>query len=532
MTSRPDGDLVGSLPPLPDRNGSVVAGLPASFSASSIDYIPGSVAWWKGRWIASTNAWGGRKLATADAKLGWQALPAPEGWTRRPMVSDDGTSLACMVHEPAADYAALHVLSCGQWTSRRERIDPASIGDWDGIRTALRHGQQDAAIDALGRIISVRSSALVCGTSDDSWSLPLPPKSTAILVSASPSRELVLVILRASSSYHAHVFQTSDGRSAGRFSCHEVLHPLAAWVDERRVILVREAWPSLEPVAWDWASGASDPVWPAGTVGTVRSLARAETGAVACAVSSFDSARSLASIDTPPAPGTSARPVVVHNDDQLVPCLVHDPQGPIRATCLVFPGGPHEPVWAEHAPVADALTASGWRVVRVNTRSSGLRESRFRPNSAYRYGVDDVADACAAWDQLAVGPVVTLGMSYGAYVASLAADRRATSAAGVVVLAGFVSPRDLARSEHAGVREFASAAFGSAMNGPARRLTVPHFFGHGALDRRIPLGDLRPYCGSQTTFVVLPDEGHGIHSDSAAVAVYPQMFRWMEERVS
>lgn len=522
-------------PPLPRRDRAVTGELPAPFAESLIDYLPSSVAWWRDRWVIATNAWGGRSLASFEPGSGWHRLNTPPGWARRPMTAH-GAELGCVVHDPAADYGRFDTLRNGRWTTLRADLETSAVVDFDGSQVAVRDlAGHAAALGPRQETISVRGSTLVGGVGAEAWEIPLPYGCTVTLLSCSPSREQVLAVLRSGSRYQAHVFRTRDGSSASASSCHDVLQPSAAWIDEDTVVLVRERWPSLEPFRWDVRHGTSHDVWARGAVGTVRSLARSSSGLIACAGSTYDTPRRLFLLDDPgfgqAAPAGSAYTVVVDNEGQPVPCVVHEPRTAPKATCLIFPGGPHEPVWAEFSSLPESLAALGWRVVKVNVRSSGLREAAYRPHAPYVYGVDDVSDACRVWDALASGPVVTLGMSYGAYMASSAAELR--NGAGAVILAGFVSPCDIRDSDHNGVREFGAYAFGSRLTGARRRLTVPHFFSHGRHDRRIPLDAVHAYLDDpQVTYLPLPDEGHGIHTDDAARAVYPPVLAWMEEMVS
>ena len=224
----------------------------------------------------------------------------------------------------------------------------------------------------------------------------------------------------------------------------------------------------------------------------------------------------------------SVHAVIIDNLGQLVPCIVNEPMGAPIGTCFVFPGGPHEPAWGGYAPVVTVLQEKGWRVVRVNTRTSGLREARFRTNRSIRFGVDDLSDALSAISELATGPVVTMGMSYGGFLASLCAEASDRSI-GCVCLGGFLSPCDLRKTEHSGVAGFAQFAFEEQVNAGRRTLVKQHFVAHGGRDKRIPTSEMRSYDSPPCLYLELDSEGHGIHSDRAAQEVYPVMFNWMEE---
>ena len=524
-----------TMPPtLPDRDAEVVGGLPEPFARSMVDYLPGSVTWWDDGWLASTTAWGGKRL-TRFADGEWRMFSDEERWSRRPTRSDDGTGLAAVLQAPDEDGGRFSRLDPsrldGTWTAIDEVDDPLDITDWNGRTTARRtptgHG---AALGPRGDLIHVVDGKLVCGPAGDPrWQVPLPAGATVLLVSASPHRSWVLVVVRSGSRYQGHVFSTADGRGVSRGSLTEVVQPVVTWLDEENIVLTRERWPSLEPVVWSWRTGEVTPLWPTGTIGVARSLATGPHGGAVAAVESPSSARNIRSLDDPPSNDGNVRAEVIGGRDvQRFACLVHEPAGQPRGTCLMFPGGPHEPIFGGFAPMADALTATGWRVVRVNTRSSGLREGAYRPVAPVDYGVDDLADAHRALARFATGPVVVLGMSYGGYLGSLLAES-SDAVRGAVVLAGFVSPCDIARSEHHGVRAFAREAFSERMGQAPRTLSTPHFLAHGARDRRIPVDELRRYDTPGGRFLAIETEGHGIHSDVAARTTYPPMFDWIEE---
>jgi len=219
------------------------------------------------------------------------------------------------------------------------------------------------------------------------------------------------------------------------------------------------------------------------------------------------------------------RTAVVTRDGQQMPCLVYEPAAALRGTVCYFPGGPHEPMWAEHSAFSQAMNDDGWRVVRVNVRSSGLREQRFRPAGPMRYGIDDVRDALAVIDELGEGPVVTMGMSYGGYIAALA-GQESDRCRGIVVLSGFLSRRDLDRSRHRDVRRFAREAFAEVPPEP-KEFTKPVFVAHGAADARVPLDAVLAHRTPGFTVVELAETGHAILSDHDARRTYPSLLTWL-----
>jgi pimeloyl-ACP methyl ester carboxylesterase len=145
-----------------------------------------------------------------------------------------------------------------------------------------------------------------------------------------------------------------------------------------------------------------------------------------------------------------------------------------------------------------------------------------------RYGVDDVQDAVAVIDALGAGPVVTMGMSYGGYLAAMAGQQSDRCRA-TVVLSGFLSPRDLDRSEHPDVLRFVREAFFTAPRAPAA-LTKPVFVAHGSADPRVPIDAVRAHmtrARAGSTIVELAGAGHAILSDHDARLTYPTLLAWL-----
>jgi pimeloyl-ACP methyl ester carboxylesterase len=170
--------------------------------------------------------------------------------------------------------------------------------------------------------------------------------------------------------------------------------------------------------------------------------------------------------------------------------------------------------------------------VRVNVRSSGLREEAFWPVDPVRYGVDDVQDAVAFIDTLGAGPVVTMDMSYGGYLTAMAGQWSDRCRA-IVVLSGFLSRRNLDRSGHPEVQRFVRQAFAAAPPEPAASpsrcswRTAPS-------DHRVPVGAVREHLGrARAGFPVVEPAGagHAILSDHDARLPYPPLLTWLRTTV-
>jgi pimeloyl-ACP methyl ester carboxylesterase len=529
------------LPPLPPRAPDVLGTLPEPFRPSQVDALPGSVCWYDGSWLVSTDAWQDRRLGLLDGRSGaWRELDAPPGWTRLPMTTPCG-ELAVLVHERNADQGRLLALRSGCWQVVAENVAVGSVTDWDGVRFAQRdpHGHA-TALTAAGRRIRVEDHHgqphLVLAGADTV--IPLPKGATVTQLAPSPGRDLMVAVVRRGSAYQAHVFSMHTGRPVSPTSFREPVHGRPTWLDDDRIVLVVERWPSLVPIVWSWRRGLCEDPWAARLTATVRSVAVAPDGTCATALSTPWTARHLRPLDALDDSAASiqdreVRRVVVVRAGQQLPCLVYEPPGARRGTVCYFPGGPHEPFWGEHSAFSEAMNDDGWRVVRVNVRSSGLREERFRPGGPLRYGVDDVRDAIAVIEALGEGPVVTMGMSYGGYIAAMAGEP-SDRVRGVAVLSGFLSRRDLDRTGHPAVRRFTAEAFTAVPPEPAQ-FTKPVFVAHGSADPRVPIDAVRAHARRASggfTFLELTGQGHAILSDHDARLTYPRLLAWLRDVAS
>lgn len=521
---------MNGIPDLPPRGEGVLGALPEPFRQSQADYLPNSLCWYDGSWLVSTNAWGDRRLARLDHATGaWVEFDAPEGWIRRPMAVH-GERLCVLRHAGNADRGDVLTLREGRWDSVATEIEEGAVTDWNGVAVTGRDERGNAtAWSPTGTVVGV-SEAGVLGGSD--WKIPIPSGATVTHLSPSPDRSAALVVVRVGGDYQGHVFSLRDGRSLSRTSLRHTLLSTSAWLDDARIVVVAEEWPRLVPLVWDWQRGTLDRVWDDVEFGVVRSVAAGQGGTCVMAVATPYTARAVRQLGTAQRGGPGhVRSVVVRRGGQLLPCLVHEAFGDCQGTAFFFPGGPHEPVWGEYAPLAQAMNEMGWRVVRANTRSSGLRQAEYRPRQPTRYGTDDVADACAIIEALAEGVVVTLGMSYGAYLATRSGELM-DRCRGVASLSGFLHHDDLTGTAHPGVRRFVDFAWRENPPDDPPVLTKRYFVAHGELDRRIPIAAIEghlPRMRRQPTFVRLDREGHALHSDRGARLTYPALLDWLRE---
>lgn len=529
-----------AIPALPPRTSQTVGPLPVPFRDAQVDALPNSVCWFDGSWLVSTDAWQDRRLGRLDPASGrWRRIGTPAGWARQPWTDHDGV-LAVLVHDRNADTGRLVTWRSGRWDGVADDVGIDTVTDWDGVRIASRDRiGQAGALTRSGEAIRVERSGarqqITIGGPEAV--IPLPDGATVTQLAPSPDRERMVVVVRRGAAYQTLVCCLRTARPLGHSPFRGPVHGRPVWWDDERILVVLERWPSLVPVVWHWRCGRCEEPWPASMLGTVRSAAVAPGGRCVVALTAPLAARHLRALDDLPAAATApadreVRTVVVRRGDQALPCLVYEPSSAPRGTVLYFPGGPHEPMWAEHSPFSLALNDDGWRVVRVNVRSSGLREPQFRPVGPVLLGVDDVRDALAVIEALGDGPVVTMGMSYGGYLATLAGERSERCRA-IVVLSGFLSRRDLDRSRHPQVRRFAAEAFTAVPPEPSR-LTKPFFVVHGSKDPRVPIEVVRDHqnrASGRFTFLELTGQGHAILSDHDARLTYPELLSWLRTNV-
>ena len=518
------------IPDLPPRSDAVLGALPEPFRPSQADYLPDSLCWYDGSWLISANAWGDRRLARLERDTGsWEKFDTPDGWIRRPMAVR-GQRLCVLRHAGNADHGEVLALRDGRWDIVAKGVEEGTVTDWNGTAVTGRDRRSNATVmSAGGYVVGVSEAGFLVGPD---WKIPVPRGSTVTHLSPSPDRSAVLVVVRVGGDYQGHVFSLRNGQPLSRTSLRRVLLPTSAWLDDSRIVVVVEDWPRLAPLVWDWKTGDLADVWVGAGFGTVRAVATGASGGCAVTMSTPDTARAVRPLEAGPDAGSGhVRPVIVERAGQSLPCLVHEALSPCRGTAFFFPGGPHEPVWGEYAPLALAMNELGWRVVRANTRASGLRQARYRPRQPVRYGTDDVADACAIIEALADGPVVTSGMSYGAYLATRAGEL-SDRCTGIASLSGFLHHDDLSGSGHDGVRRFTQFAWRELPPAEPADLTKRYFLAHGDLDRRIPIAAIERHLSRMKhtpTFVRLDGEGHALHSDRGARLTYPAFLNWLHD---
>jgi pimeloyl-ACP methyl ester carboxylesterase len=193
---------------------------------------------------------------------------------------------------------------------------------------------------------------------------------------------------------------------------------------------------------------------------------------------------------------------------------------------VLLHGGPNGANLGTWSPLAQSLVLHGWRVVQPNIRGSLVLAPAIPVPECY--GADDAADVAAVIHQLAVGPVVVGGFSYGGYLATRTAHLSERVEA-VFLLGGFLHLHNLRNSDYEPLRGFLRATAGrfAADRALAR---VPHFVAHGARDPRIPVAAVLAEdlpAGSAT--LVAEAEGHGIVTDRAARTVFPRLFDWLDQ---
>jgi alpha/beta superfamily hydrolase len=170
-----------------------------------------------------------------------------------------------------------------------------------------------------------------------------------------------------------------------------------------------------------------------------------------------------------------------------IECAIDAPAGEARGTVVVCHPHPQHGGTMDNKVVqtlARAFVALGWRSVRFNFRGVGASAG------AWDDGVGEIDDALAVIDAFAGTPFMLAGFSFGAYVASQAAARRAADAKPLrMVLVGPSTER----------QQMADV--------PADTLVV-----HGETDDVVPLAATLAWARPQSLpVVVFPGVGHFFH---------------------
>lgn len=178
---------------------------------------------------------------------------------------------------------------------------------------------------------------------------------------------------------------------------------------------------------------------------------------------------------------------------------------PLSADSVVVAlhGGPLSATRWEFDPRWQALAGAGIAVVAPNHRGSVGYGPAHRDAVLGSWGGPDLADVRAIGRHLAraraargrAAPVV-FGVSYGGYLALLAACTESATWSGCVALAPFTSAAALAAEAGEPVRRRVAALAGGRPSGPdvlevCRTLAVPLLLVHGTADERVPVAQSR-----------------------------------------
>lgn len=501
MPSRP--------PPLQDRAPHVVSGLPYPFALSQFDHLEPAFALTPDGPVGSTDAWSGRQLARLDAGR-WVAVTSGTAWHRAPKWL--GTTLAYRVFPRPANETG-HIQGLGPAGTT---VDPETTEDPDPLGHPALSG---LPLPGDAKVETVRTN-------------PDAPQRVAVLLRRGPARRLLCF--------------GGGGVGGGGVAKLDAVVELGPWLSRDELVVIREKWPGMLPDRWHVGTGELHPLLAPDTQLSTPVIADVQRCGEMIGFS-WTSSRQPRRIelferqeiltgaalplhpDTPggPVPGP-ARATLVAGRRSVLPCLVYEPQGRPRGTVVLLHGGPNGSHRATWSPLADSLALEGWRVVLPNIRGSGLLDPAVRPPRPARYGLDDLADVAAVISHFGTGPVVLGGPSYGGYLAARAA-RELPEVRAVFLLGAFFAVADLAGVTHPAVRAFLRAAGDSFVpdSPPAR---VPHFVAHGGEDPRIPVAAVTSHAdqlveGSEV--LVVPGEGHGVQTDTAARLVFPALFRWL-----
>lgn len=317
-----------------------------------------------------------------------------------------------------------------------------------------------------------------------------------------------------------------------------------------RVALVTDHWPRRQVLVVDVPSGPArlHPV-DGMTVGDVAFLpdgtlaVLASTVTTAPAVHRLDPADGRARTLLRPGYRTDATVTALRipAGEIRVPTILAVPVRPPRGVVVMLHGGPAG-AWHENfSPFVAALVAGGLAVALVNPRGSSVLDGGLPPLRPGRFGVDDVADVAGVCESLRADgptaglPVILFGHSYGGFLAYRAAALFA-GVSGLVLSSAYTDPRDLLGSPDRDVRRFVEHAWPELpTGGRAGGFPVPALVVHGEHDRTLPLPIVEQAYGRESrpdsTFRVLPGEGHAVRTAAGLRRLLEVVMRFIEERV-
>ncbi|MBV9823177.1 MAG: S9 family peptidase [Actinobacteria bacterium] len=216
---------------------------------------------------------------------------------------------------------------------------------------------------------------------------------------------------------------------------------------------------------------------------------------------------------------------------------------------LALHGGPREHWRAAYDPALRMLAGTGACVLALNQRGSTGYGSDFELAIKGCWGGPDLADvlAVAAWLRRhgAANPVLW-GVSYGAYLALLAAAAEPDGWAGCVAVSPFVSAASLDAVAGPRVRALIGRLDGCRpveddlgardLVRLAPRIRCPTLIAHGALDRTIPVDQARAIvsamiagpAGNLLRYLEIPGRDHGVlrpHPDEAVMRAATDLIR-------
>lgn len=207
---------------------------------------------------------------------------------------------------------------------------------------------------------------------------------------------------------------------------------------------------------------------------------------------------------------------------------------------LALHGGPREHWRAAYDPALRMLADTGACVLALNQRGSTGYGSGFELAIKGCWGGPDLADvrAVAAWlRRSGAAKPVLWGVSYGAYLALLAAAAEPEGWAACVAVSPFVSAASLDAVAGPRVRALIDRLDGRRpvdddlgardLVRLAPRIRCPTLIAHGALDRTIPVDQARAIVSAMTAgpagdvlrYLEVPDRDHGVLRPSPDAAV-------------
>lgn len=236
-------------------------------------------------------------------------------------------------------------------------------------------------------------------------------------------------------------------------------------------------------------------------------------------------------------------------DEQLIPCLVYEPDNPRGSAVLIIHDGPAGQSAYSFDPIAQGLVTQGHTVVLPNVRGSTGYGHRWQAADDRLRRLDAVVDLAALHDWLPTIGVdasrtALWGDSYGGYLVLAGLAFQPDRWAAGVDVAGVPALRTYLRNTADHRRTAREREFGSATSDAefldsasplhkADEIRAPLFMVHGADDPRVPLSEARRVAdavgggGNECELLVYEDEGRVLTKRANRIDAYSRAVEFL-----